>query len=201
MSRKQRIVDEARRILGSYEIAADAVESAVASMTRAAHPATDSFEGFSMPLPGAAGAGSAVAELTPVDRAVALQSQQELKDGLTAMKKVEIGRDDDISDQDQNGLEAIILLAGRPAILIQEGDFMEPPKLWAGPEGRPRPDQRGHPARRPNRGRRTIRTSSGSAPAGSRETTSSSPIATSRSSSRAGNGRHVDVPRPDGRRA
>ena len=129
MSRKQRIVDEARRILGSYEIAADAVESAVASMTRAAHPATDSFEGFSMPLPGAA--GSAVAELTPVSRAVALESQQELKDGLTAMKKVEMGRDADISDQDQKGLEAIILLAGRPAILIQEGDFMEPPKLWA----------------------------------------------------------------------
>jgi len=131
MSRKQRIVDEARRILGSYDIAADAVESAVASMTRAAHPATDSFEGLSMPLPGAAGAGSAVAELTPVDRAVALQSQQELKDGLSAMKKVEMGRDADISDHDQKGLEAIILLAGRPAILIQEGDFMEPPKLWA----------------------------------------------------------------------
>src|SRR5262249_14580855 len=47
------------------------------------------------------------------------------------MKKVELGRDDEISDQEQSGLEAIILLAGRPAILIQEGNFMEPPKLWA----------------------------------------------------------------------
>jgi V8-like Glu-specific endopeptidase len=128
MSRKQRIIDEARRILRSYEIAADAVQSAVPSI---AGSEPDSFESFSMPLPGAARSGAAVAELTPVGRAVAVETQQELKDGLSAMKKVEMGRDADISDQDQKGLEAIILLAGRPAILIQEGDFMEPPKLWA----------------------------------------------------------------------
>jgi V8-like Glu-specific endopeptidase len=128
MSRRQRIIDEARRILGSYEIAADAVQSVVPSMSDSE---PDSFESFSTPLPGAPRAGAAVAELTPVGRAVAAETQQELKDGLRAMKKVEMGRDADISDQDQKGLEAIILLAGRPAILIQEGDFMEPPKLWA----------------------------------------------------------------------
>src|SRR5262245_36546041 len=128
MSRKQRIIDEARRILGSYEIAAEAVQSAVPSM---AGLEPDSFESFSMPLPGAARGGSAVAELTPAGRAVAVETQQELKNGLNAMKKVEMGRDADISDRDQQGLEAIVLLVGRPAILIQEGDFMEPPKLWA----------------------------------------------------------------------
>src|SRR5262245_56578904 len=128
MSRKQRIIDEARRILGSYEIAADAVQSAVPSI---ATSEPDSFESFSMPLSRAARGAAAVAELTPVGRAVAVETQQDLKNGLSPMKTVEMGRDADISDQDQKGLEAIVLLVGRPAILIQEGDFMEPPKLWA----------------------------------------------------------------------
>ncbi len=131
MSRRQRIIEEARRILGTFEGAAEAVGTAA---TPAApfepDPGLERVESFGAPLPGARGGGAAVGEL-PVERAVAADTQRQVRIGLDAMKKVELGRDDDISDQDQAGLEAIILLAGRPAILIQEGDFLEPPKMWA----------------------------------------------------------------------
>lgn len=112
MTRKQRVVQEARRILGSFEVAAQAVGAAAVR--------TESFEA----------GGLEGLERTPPGRAAA--PIDDIHAGLDAMKKVERGRDDDISFQDQQGLEAIILLAGRPAILIQEGDFMEPPSLWAG---------------------------------------------------------------------
>jgi V8-like Glu-specific endopeptidase len=130
MSRKQQIIDEARRILGTFEGAAEAVGTAAAPAGET-DPGLESLESFGPPMPGAMRSGAAISELTPVGRALAAETQRQIQDGLNAMKKVEMGRDEDISDRDQQGLEAIVLLAGRPAILIQEGDFMEPPKLWA----------------------------------------------------------------------
>jgi V8-like Glu-specific endopeptidase len=131
MSRKQRIIEEARRILGTFENAADALGPTTVPAA-AAEPGLESLESFRPPLPGGMRAGAGIGELTPVRRAEAVETRQQIQDGLDAMKKVEMGRDDEISERDQHGLEAIVLLAGRPAILIQEGDFMEPPKLWAG---------------------------------------------------------------------
>jgi trypsin-like peptidase len=130
MSRKQQVIDEARRILGTFDNAARALgpTGAVAGETDLG---LESLESFGAPMPGAIRGRTAVAELTPVGQATAVEVQQQIQDGLDAMKKVEMGRDQDISDRDQHGLEAIVLLAGRPAILIQDGDFMEPPKLWA----------------------------------------------------------------------
>jgi hypothetical protein len=130
MSRKQRIIDEARRILGTFEAAAEAV-GAAAARPRGADPGLEGLETFGAPMPPTMRGCAA----TPVGRAEAAESQRQVLDGLDAMKKVEMGRDEEISDRDQQGLEAIILLAGRPAILIQEGDFMEPPQLWAGLKG------------------------------------------------------------------
>ena len=130
MSRKQQIIAEARRILGTFEGAAEALGAAAAPAGEV-DPGLESLESFGAPRPGTMRAGAAVAELTPIGRAEVAETQRQVQDGLDAMKKVELGRDDDISDRDQHGLEAIILLAGRPAILIQDGDFMEPPKLWA----------------------------------------------------------------------
>ena len=133
MSRKQRIIEEARRILGTFEGAAEAVgTAATAAAPFEPDPGLERLESFGAPMPGARGAEAAIGELPSVERAVAADTQRQVRIGLDAMKKVELGRDDDISDQDQQGLEAIILLAGRPAILIQEGNFMEPPTLWAG---------------------------------------------------------------------
>ena len=128
MSRRQRIVEEARRILGTFDGASEAVgRVAVASARRAAafEPELEGLESVGPPPAAAPRGGGAVAEV------MAAATERQVLDGLDAMKKVELGRDEDISDQDQQGLEAIILLAGRPAILIQDGDFLEPPKLWA----------------------------------------------------------------------
>jgi hypothetical protein len=111
MSRKQTVIEEARRILGTFERAADAL-GATATPAGEFDPGLESLES--------------------VGRAGAAGTDSQIQDGLEAMKKIDMGRDDEISDRDQHALEAIVLLAGRPAILIQEGDFMEPPKLWSG---------------------------------------------------------------------
>jgi hypothetical protein len=128
MSRKQQVIAEARRILGTFENAARALGPAAGSADM--DPGLESLESLGVPAPRAMRGRAAVAEVT-VGQATAVEVQRHVQDGLEAMKKVEMGNDDEISDRDQHGLEAIVLLAGRPAILIQEGDFMEPPKLWA----------------------------------------------------------------------
>lgn len=51
--------------------------------------------------------------------------------GARALKKVrEEGNDADFEPEEALGLEAIILMTGRPAILIQNGKFFEPPDQW-----------------------------------------------------------------------
>jgi Trypsin-like peptidase domain len=120
MSRRKQVIGQARRILGSYEAAAE-------TLGAAATP-----EGFEEGMESAGpGRGTGAIE-APVTRALKEEANEAIDIGLEAMKKVEAGDDDDISFQEQQGLEAIILLAGRPAILIQDGEFMKPPKLWAG---------------------------------------------------------------------
>ncbi len=130
MTRKQRVIEEARRILRNYEVAAQAVGGLP---TGAGGAESSDLESVSVPFEslGAGRGGAAVAEPAPVARAIAEERAQRVAQGVEAMKKVELGQDDRISDDEQNGLEAIILLAGRPAILIQEGDFLEPPSLWS----------------------------------------------------------------------
>jgi V8-like Glu-specific endopeptidase len=128
MSRKQQVIDEARRILGTFDAAAEALAAPAAGEF---DPGLEGIESVGAPLPGMMRRGAAAAEPNPIARAEAAEAARQIQDGLEAMKKVEMGRDQDISDRDQHGLEAIVLLAGRPAILIQDGDFMEPPKLWA----------------------------------------------------------------------
>ena len=120
MTRKQRVIEEARRILGTFEGAAEAV-GAVAPGSASFDPGLESLESLGPPMPAETELGGGLAP----------GAQQQVLTGLDAMKKVELGNDSEISDQDQQGLEAIILLAGRPALLIQEGAFLPPPKLWA----------------------------------------------------------------------
>ena len=118
MSRKQLVIEQAKRILGSYDAAAEAVST---SPFVPRDNLESGLELLERPVEGN----------TPVGRAMAEEAEREVTDGLDGMKKLELGQDDRITPREQAGLEAIILLAGRPAILIQEGDFMEPPKLWA----------------------------------------------------------------------
>ncbi|MEO8378083.1 MAG: serine protease [Acidobacteriota bacterium] len=52
-----------------------------------------------------------------------------LKDGASALDKMSAG-DTNLTPGEQLGLEAIVLLFGRPALLIQDGDFAPPPDEW-----------------------------------------------------------------------
>ncbi len=52
-----------------------------------------------------------------------------LRDGGAALDKMKKGNED-LTLNEQLGLEAIVLLFGRPALLIQDGDFGEPPDEW-----------------------------------------------------------------------
>ena len=50
--------------------------------------------------------------------------------GLKALNKIENGSEDQISETEERGLEAIILQIVRPAILIKKGRFFPPPSQW-----------------------------------------------------------------------
>lgn len=52
-----------------------------------------------------------------------------LQDGASALDKMSKG-DSDLTQGEQLGLEAIVLLFGRPALLVQDGDFGTPPDEW-----------------------------------------------------------------------
>ncbi|MUG91717.1 serine protease [Scytonema sp. UIC 10036] len=61
-----------------------------------------------------------------------LQQSAELVDmGMRAVKKVQhSGADTTLDSIEVSGLEALVLLVGRPAILIQNGQFFPPPQGW-----------------------------------------------------------------------
>jgi len=129
MPTKQQVIDQARRSVGTVENATHAL-SAVSEAPSGG--GLESMGGGLESLPTRAPrAGAAVVESSPVQRAVAEERRQVVADGIEGMKKIELGRADDIRPHEQAGLEAIILLTGRPALLIQDGTFMEPPPLWA----------------------------------------------------------------------
>jgi V8-like Glu-specific endopeptidase len=122
MANRQHIVAQARRILGTADKAAEAARHAERARRAPANTGgLESLEATKAPP----------SESTPVTRAIAEERAQRIEDGLDAMRKIESGREAEITEQGQRGLEAIILLTGRPAILIQGGDFMEPPAQWA----------------------------------------------------------------------
>lgn len=56
--------------------------------------------------------------------------RQVLEHGRRAVEKLRQQDDPDLSEEELFGLEAIVLLQGRPAILIQEGHFFPPPNEW-----------------------------------------------------------------------
>jgi hypothetical protein len=51
--------------------------------------------------------------------------------GIDGLAKLAEGREHDLDAGERFGLRAIVLLEGRPAILIQEGDFLAPPQGWS----------------------------------------------------------------------
>jgi hypothetical protein len=67
----------------------------------------------------------------PVVEAARLERERVVSDGIEGLTKLAEGREDDLDDDERFGLEAIVLLEGRPAILIQDGDFLQPPHEWS----------------------------------------------------------------------
>lgn len=143
MATRQQVIQEARRLLCSADVAADALRHVHTGAAERLGQRIESLESLSPGLEALQGrasatparyerAGAVVRAAAPVAEAILQERALRIADGVEAMKKLDLGRDDEVTPQEQTGLEAIILLTGRPAILIQEGDFMEPPPTWAG---------------------------------------------------------------------
>ncbi len=130
MANRRNVIKQARQIFRTAETALEALSD----------ERVESAEGLESMRPEAADSSDArragrspgdPAEGTAVARAMAEERARHVRNGIEAMKKVELGRDDEITPREQAGLEAIVLLTGRPAILIQDGAFIEPPKIWS----------------------------------------------------------------------
>ncbi len=65
-----------------------------------------------------------------VEQAAAAERQEILLDGTTGLRKVIEDRADELTAREQVGLEAIIVLEGRPPLFIQGGDFLQTPAEW-----------------------------------------------------------------------
>ncbi|KUH37119.1 MULTISPECIES: trypsin-like serine peptidase [Streptomyces] len=59
------------------------------------------------------------------------ERERVLEAGARGLEKLATGRDDEIGDDESFGMEAIVLLEGRPAILVQGADFPPQEGDWA----------------------------------------------------------------------
>ena len=75
--------------------------------------------------------GEGPGDQDPVLASAHEERQRVLADGIEGLTKVAEGREQDVTPQEEFGMEAIVLLEGRPAILIQQGDFLQPPSEWS----------------------------------------------------------------------
>lgn len=82
-------------------------------------------------LPGADPEPVDPSALPGMTRAADEARQAAVLDGTRGLRKVMDGRADDLTPDEQIGLEAIILLEGRPPLFVQGGDFRQVPVEWA----------------------------------------------------------------------
>ncbi|MCB5183349.1 trypsin-like serine peptidase [Streptomyces antimicrobicus] len=66
-----------------------------------------------------------------IGRAAQEERARVLEAGARGLEKLAAGREDDIDEDEYFGVEAIVLLEGRPAILVQGQDFPPQPGDWA----------------------------------------------------------------------
>jgi hypothetical protein len=107
VSERRAVVDEVRRIFDDV--------GAVAERLREAQ-----FAASAQPL-----------AVDPIAEALRRERERVVGAGIRGLAKLADGQDEALREEERFGLEAIVVLEGRPAILIQQGDFMAPPREWA----------------------------------------------------------------------
>lgn len=102
----------------------------------------DRLEGTTGAMPGGAGSpGEETESLAPgelPDRAIVFGAEttdrsdrdRVVAAGIDGVRKVAEGREDELTPEEQVGVEAIIVLEGRPPLFIQQGDFLQTPVEW-----------------------------------------------------------------------
>lgn len=114
------LVAMARRVFPNASDTIGEVEATVASVASARPIALAGLE--SAPAPVSTG------ELFSVPRSEMLDTR--LREGMRGLDKARRGNTD-LTPGEHLGLEAIVLLFGRPALLVQDGDFGTPPAEWS----------------------------------------------------------------------
>ena len=117
MTKPADVVEFAKRVIQDPKRAAEDAEKAAKTLEGAEMPGEFAGGAELPPLP--MGIGSASAERLP----------EYLRAGARAMDKIKKG-DTNLSPDEQFGVEAIVLLFGRPALLVQDDDFAPPPPEW-----------------------------------------------------------------------
>jgi hypothetical protein len=67
----------------------------------------------------------------PIAEATRRERARVVAKGIDGLTKIAEGREHDLHADERFGLQAIVLLEGRPAILVQDGDFVAPPSGWS----------------------------------------------------------------------
>jgi hypothetical protein len=67
----------------------------------------------------------------PVFAAALHERERVVRRGIDGLTKLALRREDDLDDAERFGLRAIVHLEGRPAMLIEDGDFGRPPHEWS----------------------------------------------------------------------
>lgn len=65
-----------------------------------------------------------------VDESARVAQSELAEQGARALDKIKAGRDSEVTTTEAAGLEALVLLEGRPALLVQDGHFFPPPDKW-----------------------------------------------------------------------
>lgn len=131
MATPQRIQSLAKRVFPKMQETMAEVDD-VANRLRAAGTPLAIEELSTIHPPGAAGGTEEMApppeeELYGVPRTEVLE--RHLREGAVALDKTRTGSELTVSEE--KGLEAIVHLFGRPALLVQDDDFGAPPDEWA----------------------------------------------------------------------
>jgi len=135
MPSRNQIIESAKRLLPDLD---HVTRPAAGELLERMSPSDESLESMaretavrSTPTVRVPVGGELPAPQTRMQRAAAEDLAELVGTGTSGLDKLRSGRERDITDQEARGLEAIVRLEGRPAIIVQDGSFMEPPKLWA----------------------------------------------------------------------